>query len=225
MYSAIVTAAGSGSRMGLGYNKIFYKIFGKTIVEYGVDLFLKDPNCSQVVVTTAKDDFAQMATIFAHEAKIQLVVGGFTRQDSIYRSLQMVKEPLVLVHDSSRPFVTQQMVDDCCEVVRLGKGAVVAVKVKDTIKTVAIADQKSIETTLDRSMLVAAQTPQAFSTAVLTAAYEAARSAGFVGTDDASLVEKYTKTKICVVAGNYQNVKFTTPEDIAYFEFLLGKGE
>lgn len=223
MYSVIIPAAGTGSRMGLGYNKLFYQVAGRTIIEHTVAKFLNDIKCKQIILTVNSDDLDKMNVIFNRYLRVSLVVGGATRQESIFHALDLVSEKIVLVHDGARPFVTNEIIDACYNVAAGGNGAIVAVASKDTIKQRNGLRCNVVKKTISRDQLVITQTPQAFPTDVLMNANRLAIAEGFVGTDDSSLVESYTEIEIKIVEGDYRNIKFTTPEDIDYFEFLLKK--
>ena len=223
MYTAIVTSAGSGSRMGLGYNKMFYKILGRTIIEHSVALFLNDIKCSQIIVPTALEDQDMMRDIFKNQRRIEISNGGETRQKSVSNALELVREAVVLVHDGARPRATQAMVDECYDVAMAETSAVVAVPLKDTVKRVSSDDASLVGETIPRESLIAVQTPQAFPISVLKAAHKLAIKSDFIGTDDAQLVERFTEVPIKIVPGDYRNMKFTTPEDIDYFEHMMKK--
>jgi 2-C-methyl-D-erythritol 4-phosphate cytidylyltransferase len=207
--------------MGLGYNKLFYKVAGRTIIEHTVAKFFNDIKCKQIILTVNRDDLDKMKDIFNRHPRVSLVIGGATRQESIYYALESVSEDVVLVHDGARPFITTDMIDACYDVAVEGFGAIAAVVSKDTIKQRDSLRSDVVNRTISRDELVIVQTPQAFSTDILRKANQLAINAGYIGTDDASLVEKFTEIDIKIVDGDYKNIKFTTPEDIEYFEFLM----
>ena len=223
MYSVIIPAAGTGSRMGLGYNKLFCKVAGRTIIEHTVAKFFNDIKCRQIILVVSPNDLEQMQDIFARQPRTSLVVGGATRQESVYRALASVSEDVLLIHDGARPFVTQELIDLCYDVAVGGVGAIVAVALKDTIKQRDSQRREVVNQTLRRDTLVMVQTPQAFPTAVLKNANRLALDAGFTGTDDASLVERFTEVDVKIVEGDDRNMKLTTPEDIEYAQFLMRK--
>lgn len=223
MYSVILLVAGTGSRMGLGYNKALYQILGKTIAQHSAQVFLNDQRCRQIVLVTSEVDSDQMRELFDQEAKVEFVIGGETRQESVYKGLEHVKEEIVLVHDGARPLVTKEMVEQCYLTAKSGVAGLLAVPVKDTIKRVNPIDESLISCTLDRNELVSAQTPQSAPTEALRQVHELAKAEGFVATDDVHLIEKYTDLEIKILAGSPMNVKFTTPEDIAFFEYVFSK--
>jgi len=223
MYTVILPAAGSGSRMKLGYNKLFHKIARRTVIEHTVAWFLNDIKCKQIIVVASANDQVEMFNLFHSYPRVEIILGGNSRQESIYNALEHVREDIVMVHDGARPFVNNLIIDTCYEVASAGFGAVAAVAPKDTIKERHSTVHDVISRTLPRDALVAVQTPQAFPTTILKKANALAKNAQLLqeATDDASLVEKYTEIEIKVVDGDYKNIKFTTSDDIAYFEFLM----
>jgi len=227
MYTVILPAAGTGSRMKLGFNKLFHKIAQRTIIEHTVARFLNDVKCTQIIIVTSAGDQAMMEDLFKDHCRVEFVIGGLTRQESVFQALALVREEVVMVHDGARPLVTSRVIDECYEVVSKGYGAISAVTPKDTIKQRHLINKNFVKQTIDRNGLAVTQTPQAFPTAILKKANELAKKALSLesATDDASLVEKHTEIEIKIVDGDYQNIKFTTPDDIAYFEFLLKRGD
>lgn len=210
-YSALIVAAGSGSRMKLGYNKVYAKLEdGTYILEKTISVFQKDPDCQEIIVVT--DPLLYREKIASRmPGKIVLAVGGKTRQESVCHGLMAVLSDYVMIHDGARPYLTQDRIDALKETLETEDAALLAVPSKDTIKKV---ENGYITTTYDRNSLVCAQTPQAFCTDLIIRCMERAIIDGFTGTDDCSLVEKYSDTKIKVVEGDYTNKKITTPEDI-----------
>ena len=217
MYSAIVLAAGTGSRMGLGYNKMLYPLQGIPVMVRTVQKFKDDPACRQIIVVT--DDITKASQLLDG---VQIVNGGKERQDSVYKGLLNVTEKLVLVHDGARPFVSQSMIDSLVEVASSGMAAIVGVPVKDTIKR--LRPDKSVLETLKRDELYAVQTPQAAPAELLRMVHEHAQKVGFLGTDEASLIEKFSQVPVQIVEGAYTNIKLTTPEDLLLAERLLQEG-
>ncbi|MEG0077080.1 2-C-methyl-D-erythritol 4-phosphate cytidylyltransferase [Anaerorhabdus sp.] len=208
-YSVIIVAAGRGSRMKLGYNKVYYPLNGITILEQTMKKFESDPECNQIIVVTEGDDYKQHTNRYT--GKIVIVKGGNTRQESVFNGLCAVKEDVVFVHDGARPFVKEESLRRLSQAMEINEAALLMVPCKDTIKVVV---DGVISKTLDRSKLMHAQTPQAFKTKLLIECYQKAFHDGYLGTDDASLVEKYSDAKIAVVEGDYKNIKITTPDDI-----------
>ena len=153
-----------------------------------------------------------------------IVPGGKERQHSVLNGLNAMQncladDDVVLIHDGVRPLVTENMLRESIAVAHTHDGALVAVPTKDTIKSVA---DGIVVDTPPRETLWQAQTPQSFRFGVIHAAHLSAERDGFVGTDDASLVER-NGGKIRIVPGDYRNIKITTPEDLILAEaFLAG---
>lgn len=222
MYGAIILSAGIGSRMGLGYNKMLYEIHGQPVVVHTLQKFLKDANCGQLVLVVNPTEIEAMQQILKEaslaDSRIEIVSGGSERQYSVYNGLQVITEDVVLVHDGARPFVTQHMIDECYEQALKGHPSIVAVPVKDTIKRV---EDGVVIDTPQRCQMYAVQTPQAAPTSLLKEAHECAKEVEFLGTDESSLIEKFTKSSVNVVQGDYTNIKLTTPEDLVMAKELL----
>lgn len=210
-YTALIVAAGSGSRMGLGYNKLFYPLFDKqTVIEKTVSLFMADCRCKQIIVVTSEIDMLKMKQLFK-TSDITFVIGGATRQQSVYNGLQSVSEEIVLIHDGARPWLPLSCIDDLLKCLEQHKACLLCVPVKDTIKRVK---NGSIVETLPREELMQAQTPQAFHTEIIKKAYEKAMLRHIGATDDAQIVELCTDAEVFIVNGSYENIKITTKEDL-----------
>ncbi|MCX5751429.1 MAG: 2-C-methyl-D-erythritol 4-phosphate cytidylyltransferase [Candidatus Saganbacteria bacterium] len=213
--SVIITAGGYGKRMGSPSGKQFLEIAGKPILEWTISAFLAIKEINEVIVVINKEDFDKLKHL-----KVKLAEAGERRQDSVYNGLQKVTEgcDIVVIHDGARPLVTSQLIRASIAGAALHGASVVAVSVKDTIKEVSA--EGFILNTADRSLLWAAQTPQTFKYHLIKEAYEKAKSDGFFVTDDASLVERLGYP-VKIVEGSYENIKVTTPEDLAVAEQIL----
>ncbi len=222
MYSTLILAAGIGSRMGLGYNKMLHILQGQPVIVHTIKKFLGDRSCNQIVLVVNELEIETMKQILGQaqiiDSRIEIVKGGAERQYSVYNGLQVVREDVVLVHDGARPFVTNEMIEQCYKLAKSGHPSIVAVPVKDTMKRVI---NGVVVDTPNRDEMYSVQTPQASPTSLLKKAHEAAKVASFLGTDEASLIEKYTTTSVHVVKGAYTNIKLTTPEDLLMAEQLL----
>ncbi len=211
-YSALICAAGSGTRMKLGYNKVYAKLKdGRSILDTTVSIFEKDEDCDQIIIVTDPEEYLSQ-----HEGVLtgkvdKVVPGGDTRQKSVHNGLVEVKNEYVMIHDGARPFITQKELDSIKTTLESEDACLLMVPCKDTIKRVI---NGYVETTYDRSTLMNAQTPQAFKTSLIIDCSLKAIQDDFVGTDDASLVEKYSDVKVKAVEGSYANIKITTIEDL-----------
>lgn len=209
-YSAIVLCAGSGTRSGLSYNKIFHVIAGETIYEKTMRVFLQDVDCKQIIVVGKQTELEAFEALVSNH-KIEYVIGGKERQDSVYEGLQKVNSHNVMIHDGARPYVEQEQIKALKDCLQTNTACLLMVPCKDTIKEVI--DGKVVRT-IPRETLMQAQTPQAFTTKIIKQAYEMAKQAQYLGTDDASLVEQFTAETVYAVLGSYQNSKVTTKEDL-----------
>ncbi|MGG2094212.1 2-C-methyl-D-erythritol 4-phosphate cytidylyltransferase [Bacillus sp. S13(2024)] len=221
MYTLIIPAAGQGKRMGAGKNKLFLQIDSVPIIIHTLRAFEKDEQCKHVILAINEEErsyFEGLLQTYHIQKDIQLIQGGCERQDSVYNALMYVRDvEYVLIHDGARPFVTKKMIEDVLQMAKEKGASICAVPVKDTIKKVT---HDIVVETVERSHLQAVQTPQGFRVPILLEAHESAKQAGFLGTDDASLVERIPK-EVGVVGGSYHNIKVTTPEDLVIAESFL----
>ncbi|RAK48572.1 2-C-methyl-D-erythritol 4-phosphate cytidylyltransferase [Macrococcoides bohemicum] len=220
MYDVIIPAAGMGKRMQANQNKILLTINHKSILEHTVQVFQNDDNCRAIHLAAQRDEISMLQSMLTNYSKIDVITeGGSERQYSIYNVLKVI-EPCeyVFVHDAARPFVTQDTLNKLYESIQQNHSVIAAVKVKDTIKRI---ENDQVTETLKRDELWQIQTPQAFSYQLLLDAYNKADADHFLGTDDASLVERISKVHI--VESDYDNIKITTPEDMFFAEAILKK--
>lgn len=224
-YEAIVLAAGQGKRMQSTHNKILLHLRGKPVIVYAIEAFIKDPACQHVVLVAQADEIQTMQKIQAryfkkYREQITVVAGGAERQDSVYEGLQAVRNltGYVMIHDGARPFVTHTQLKSLSKKVQINQAAILGVPVKDTIKKVT--DGQVLET-IPRDCLWQIQTPQAFVAEELVKVHQLAKKEGFLGTDDASLMEKYSERDVSMVLGSYENIKLTTPDDMLIGEAII----
>lgn len=223
MISVIIPAAGQGKRFGAGKNKAFVLLAGKSILERTVEAFSDIPDIGERIIVVAPDEVAEIteqAKSFPKSETIKVVAGGVERQYSIENALSSVdsEAEIVLVHDGARPLISRDVIHKLIMEVRESSAAIVAVPVKDTIKKVD-ANGVVVDTPR-RSELWAIQTPQGFSRDLIINAYKRAREDNFLGTDDASLVERMG-VSVKIVQGEYENIKITTPEDLPIANLFL----
>jgi len=156
--------------------------------------------------------------------KMEFVEGGEHRQQSVANAMALVKaesDDIILVHDAVRPFVTAEIIADVIQAAAKRGAAIAGVPAVDTIKQVErSAEEALITATIPRERIVLAQTPQGFRYAILKKAFDDAAADGFVGTDEASLVER-AGHRVAVVMGSPRNLKITTPADMQLAEFYL----
>ncbi|MGA9365749.1 MAG: 2-C-methyl-D-erythritol 4-phosphate cytidylyltransferase [Bacteroidota bacterium] len=222
--AAIIPAAGSGARLGVHESKPFLLLGDRPLLIHTLQRF---QDCSEVdelilVVRAADLKRAEALVLEYRLGKVVGVVeGGQRRQDSVYRGLKRLdgrEVAFVLIHDAVRPFLDPAKVHEIIRATKKHSAAVLAVPPKDTIK---LSNGASfVQTTLDRTKLWAVQTPQCFATDLLMKAYESAFKDDFVGTDDASLVERLG-VGVSIVEGSYDNIKITTQDDLDLAELIL----
>ena len=209
-YSVIVLCAGSGSRVGLGYNKMLYRYENQTVYEHTMSIFLQDSRCKQIVVVSKEDEREIFQTLLC-DSRITYCNGGKERQDSVYEGLQLVNQDYVLIHDGARPFLQIHSIDELLQSLDKHKACLLMVPCKDTIKEVV--DGKIVKT-LKREVLMQAQTPQAFQSDLIKQVYKIAKEKDFHATDDSQLVEQFSNEDVYCVIGDYNNIKITTKEDL-----------
>lgn len=211
-YSAIILAAGKGSRTQLEYNKVFYTFEdGEKLLSKTVRPFLDDYECVQIIIVSTSEEIEEVKAILPDEDRIQYTYGGDTRQDSVYNGLQCIREEYVMIQDGARCFLTTAEIERCKKALKTEKACLLMVPAIDTIKVVK--DGYVVNTPV-RSTLYAAQTPQCFDTNLIKDCYEKGITEGWVASDDASLVEHFSDVKVKVVKGEYSNKKVTTLQDL-----------
>jgi 2-C-methyl-D-erythritol 4-phosphate cytidylyltransferase len=217
---AIIVAAGQGVRMGAGRPKAFLRLGGLTLLERSLAPFLTHPRVDRVVAAVPDPEEAG-PLLGPSAAKVVLVRGGATRQDSVRCALLAAPpgaDEIILVHDAARPLVTRAIIDAVIASARVSGASIPAVAPPDTIKQ--IDGDGAVVATLPRDRLRLAQTPQGFRGDLLRDAYARAERDGVTGTDDAALVER-TGHKVAVVEGSPRNIKITSPGDLALAEAIL----
>lgn len=215
---AIVLGAGSGTRMKIDKSKLLLEINGKTVIERSVEAFLNIDGIDRVIVTARELDIKQFSKLINDE-RVSFVVGGSTRQESVKNAIMSVDEAdLVIIHDGARPLILKEDIEKTIESAKQFGASAVGVPVKDTIKV--IDDNSVVISTPDRSKLFAVQTPQIFSFEMYKKALSKAEQDNMDFTDDCQLIE-YIGGKVKMVQGSYDNIKITTPDDIALAENIL----
>ncbi|MGK7369317.1 MAG: 2-C-methyl-D-erythritol 4-phosphate cytidylyltransferase [Candidatus Halalkalibacterium sp. M3_1C_030] len=219
----IIPAAGSGSRLNRETPKPYLEINGKTILEHTLLRFLGLENLSQVIVATSLRYITKAEQILGEVLDdgiaFRVIEGGVERQHSIFNTLKYADEnSLVIVHDAVRPFVELEHIESCCEAAMETGASVLGVPAKDTIKK--LDDDNLIVDTPSRKYLWQAQTPQVFKKEILQEAYQKAFEQNFIGTDDASLVERLGYP-VKMVEGDRSNFKITYPLDLKLAKLLL----
>lgn len=234
-YTAVVLAAGKGTRMGGSVAKQFLEIGGKPVVVYALEVFEHSPEIDQIILVTGADkiEYCHKEIIEKYGIKktVSVCAGGRERYESVWKALQTLKSleseqeqktDYVLIHDGARPFLNQEMLERLCACVKEEKTCVLGMPVKDTIK---LTDENGkIRESPRRDLVWQAQTPQAFAAELLFPAFEKLMQHSTEGiTDDAMVVEQEMGIASVMVKGGYENIKITTPEDLLVAESFLQK--
>ncbi|CAM3585958.1 2-C-methyl-D-erythritol 4-phosphate cytidylyltransferase [Marinicrinis lubricantis] len=220
---AVIVAAGKGTRMNTPESKQYLLLEDKPILVHTIQAFERFALIEHITVVVGSEHIERVqnwTSRYEFKKQVKVVAGGKDRQESVYEGLKQLPENIewVLIHDGVRPFILQEQMQACWEAAQITGSAVLAVPVKDTIKTVG-SDMR-IKNTPDRQSLWAVQTPQAFRVSEIADAHRRAASEGYVGTDDASLMERMGRP-VQVVMGDYRNIKITTPEDLRIASVIL----
>jgi 2-C-methyl-D-erythritol 4-phosphate cytidylyltransferase len=220
--AAIIAAAGDSQRMG-GVDKMFAPIAGRPVLARVIDTFQKCKSIDQIIIVINPKNIDQCRRLVALEGwpKVKdICPGGKQRQESVAEGLKRLKYgEWVVIHDGARPLVTTDLIEKGLEAAEETGAAVAAVPVTDTIKVVGAGD--IVRQTLPRQNLRAVQTPQVFRIDVIQNTYR--HVFGDV-TDDASLVERAGYT-VKLYLGSYDNIKITSPADLAMAEALWKEHE
>lgn len=215
-----------GKRMGASINKQYLHLGGMPIVAHTISVFEQSPQIDAIFLVIPVDEIPYCREYILEKYDFKkvaaIIPGGKERQDSVMNGLNAMRtyaadDDIVLIHDGVRPLITEDLLRTSIATARLHDGALVAVPVKDTVKTVA---DGIVTGTPRRETLWQAQTPQSFRYKTILNAHIAAGADGFYGTDDSSLVER-NGGKVHIVPGDYRNIKITTPDDLILAESFL----
>ncbi len=232
MNVAIITAAGKGTRLKSNISKQFLNIYNKPILAHTLSIFEKTPKIDAIYVSVPKDYLDSCRKDIVEKYKFskvrELVIGGSHRQASVFNAISSIPEDtnIVLIHDGVRPLVTPEEIN--ATIRRLindnkkdpeVKGVILAAPAKETIKKII---GQTIDSTIPRNTVWHAQTPQTFFYREIIEAHRKAAEEDYIGTDDASLIERMG-WKVNVVRGRHENIKITTPIDLFLAEFFINK--
>ena len=222
--TAIVPAAGSGSRMNQTISKQYLSIGGKPILVRTLELLGQSSLIDALLVVVPGSDVDAVRTEILAPWTLKkvagILAGGRERQDSVRAGIDALdgETDLVVIHDAVRPFISAELIERCILAGRQDGAATAGVPVKDTVKEVG--PEGLILKTCDRSVLWLTQTPQVFRRDIIERAHRDAARDGYRATDDTALVERLGYA-VRMVPGDYGNIKITTPEDLVIAEALL----
>ncbi len=218
----LIPAAGSGSRMKAGKNKLLINLNGESILYWTLKSVFLSKKVSWVGIIGQPHDRTEiMNSIKEFSDKITWINGGNTRQESVSNGVNNLPNNAmkVLIHDGARCLIKPEFIDKCFTELEENDAVILAVKVTDTIKVVN--ENRIIKETPDRNFLWAAQTPQGFSVRQLKKAHQKAKENSWNVTDDASLFERL-QWPVKIIEGNSTNIKITSPIDLKIASLFLG---
>lgn len=223
MVELLIPAAGMGKRMGCDRNKLLLTLHNRPLIAWTLLAAEAAAAVDWIGLIGQPEDKADLLDIAAQlnlKTPIQFILGGETRQASVFNGLQGLPAPSrrVLIHDGARCLATADLFNRCAAALETCSGLIAAIAVKDTIKVVD--SQGVIQSTPDRSQLWAAQTPQGFDVDLLRRCHHQGQQQGWSVTDDAALLEQCGQP-VKIVPGEETNLKVTTPVDLAIAELIL----
>jgi 2-C-methyl-D-erythritol 4-phosphate cytidylyltransferase len=225
MNTAIIVAAGKGTRMGPEVDKIFLELAGLPVVAHTWRRF-EDASCIHHIVLVVREGFQsafeELARSCDFKKRFDIVVGGKERQDSVWNGLEAVPAgtEIVAIQDAARPCATEALIAATITAAQRTGAAVAAQRVTDTLKE--SSDGRMIERTIDRSRLWSVQTPQTFRLKIIRRALSEVREKGLFVTDDTTACELIGQP-VELVLGAEPNPKVTHPADVGYIESVLRK--
>jgi 2-C-methyl-D-erythritol 4-phosphate cytidylyltransferase len=226
MNSAILVAAGKGTRMGGGVDKLFLEVAGRPLVAHTWQRF-NDAKCIDEIILVVREGmeatFEQMAAKFNFQKPFRIVAGGAQRQDSVWNGLEALSPAakIAVIQDAARPCTSDELIAATVKQAEEIGAAVAAQPVTDTIKE--SVDGSLVARTLDRSRLWSVQTPQTFRVEVIRRALEEARRRKLVLTDDTAACELIGQP-VRLISFVTPNPKVTVPGDVPFVEALLRRG-
>jgi 2-C-methyl-D-erythritol 4-phosphate cytidylyltransferase len=223
MISAVIVAAGKGTRMGANVDKLWLPVVGRPVIAHSWQRFNEAPGIDEIIVVVRDGmaaDFAELAALYAFTKPFRIVIGGAERQDSVWNGLAALSPAteIVAIQDAARPCTSAQLIDATIAAARQTGAAVAAQPVADTLKETD--DGQTIARTVDRSRLWSVQTPQTFRVEVICRAIAAARAQNLKLTDDTAACELIGQP-VQLVKSASPNPKVTVPADLPFIESLL----
>ncbi len=217
--TGIILVAGNSTRFGMNRNKNFELVNNKTILSYSINAFEDNSYIDNIIIVIKEEDRETIKKIINEEQinkKVDIVIGGNSRQESVYNAIKVATSDIVIIHDGARPAIKQEYISKCIEEMNSFKGVTIGVKSKDTIK---ITDDNGIVIdTTKRSNTWIIQTPQCFDRKILLDLHEKYKNDQV--TDDCMILEK-AGCKIKILEGDYTNIKVTTYSDINIIKEFL----
>ena len=226
--AAIVLAGGSGKRMNSSVKKQYMLLNNIPLLCHSLAAFEQCPKISEIVLVTSAGEESyfkkEIVDTYGFSKVTRIVCGGAERYHSVANGLFCLSDPdFVLIHDGARPFVTAEILDRIFSALADHPAVVVGMPVKDTIKV--LDSYGFVVSTPNRDTLWQIQTPQSFQFSLIREAYQALleyeKTNPVSITDDASVLEQFTRVPVKIIKGSYQNIKITTPEDLFLAEQIF----
>ena len=219
--TSIILLAGNSTRFGKNTNKNFQILNGnKTVLAYSLNCFNTNKYIDNIILAIKKDELKIVKEIIKNEKvskPVQFIYGGTSRKESVYNCIKKCNSDIVIIHDSARPLIKHEYINECLKNMRFYKGVSIGVKSKDTIKIVNKNDEVVSTTNRENTFII--QTPQCFDKNILLELHNKYKSSIDI-TDDCMLLEK-ENYKVKVICGDYSNIKITTQEDINFIKSFL----
>ena len=224
---AVVLAGGTGNRMGGDSPKQFFEIRGKTVLEYSVEAFERNPHIDEIVVVSHRNYVGRVQELMrknAWQKVIDVLPGGKERYDSSLAAIRRFSDEDVnlIFHDAARPLVSQRIINDVVAALQKGKACGVAIASVDTI---LVCEDGVLRSVPDRKTMYRAQTPQGFDIQAIKSAYDIGlKDPSFSATDDCGILLRYRPDlPIQIVEGEEANLKVTYKDDLRMLELYLDK--
>lgn len=222
---AVVAAGGLGLRFGDARGKQYVELCGLPVLDWSLAALDAAPSVGHIVIVCPHDRIGEtrgIVDMISPSVPVTFVEGGATRQESCLAGIRAVPEgfPLVAIHDGARPLIKPETIEAVVARVRSDASLAGAICAHPSADTLKVVEDGIVQATPERSRYWAIQTPQVFHAAIVLAAHLAAAHEGFVGTDDASLVER-AGGRVAVVESPSDNMKVTVPEDRLPVEAIL----
>lgn len=219
--AALIPAAGQGLRMKNEKNKQFMMLGDRPVLAHTLALFTSHPEIQKVLLMGRPEELAsyhQLVEEYSNPRQVQVLPGGKERADTVWKGLLALGDvDYVLIHDGARPLLPSCLLHQVLSELKSWEAVVPGLPILDTVKVVL---QDVVQRTIPRETLRAVQTPQAFRFQLIFQAYKAGFTAGFLGSDDVSYLER-VYDKIKVIPGSWENIKMTTPMDLLLGEMIL----
>ena len=224
MNTAIVLAAGKGTRMNAGMNKQFMLINDKPLLAQTLAAFQSCSAIDSIILVAGRDELKtckeQILDVYGFDKVDKLVSGGSERQQSVYNGILELEDDcsIVVIHDGARPILPEGIIEKCIDGAKIYGAVSAGMPAKETIKI--LNEEGFVQYTPERGKVWVTQTPQAFKRDIIEKAHKMANIKGISGTDDAFLVE-CMGIKVKMLEGSYENIKITTPGDIIFAEAIM----